>query len=324
VLAVDGSRIALPRNPDTEATFGIHTIRTQHIVEPEYQCFGRASVLYDVLNRVALDAVLTRGDSSEVALAIEHMDHVRLNDLVLYDRGYAGYRLLAEASQHPGDFLVRCGSNSFATARKMLAGGGKSDVIKQVRPSDKVKRELREVGSSLPTKLTVRFVRITLKTGEYEVLATSLLDQARYPLDIFEELYWQRWGVETFYGVLKTRLGLENFSGHSAEAILQDFHATVFLTGMESMLTQDANEQLAGLAGKHPRKVNKAVSFNAIKTRAFDLLLSDRSQDEVLKELTELFLTNPVSSRPDRNPPRGRATHTRSLRFWKNMKKIVF
>jgi hypothetical protein len=34
-----------------------------------------------------------------------------------------------------------------------------------------------------------------------------------------------RWGVETFYGVLKGRLELEHFSGQSVEAVRQDFGA---------------------------------------------------------------------------------------------------
>jgi hypothetical protein len=32
---------------------------------------------------------------------------------------------------------------------------------------------------------------------------------------------------------------LENFSGYSVEAVRQDFHATVFLTGVESIFVRD-------------------------------------------------------------------------------------
>lgn len=80
----------------------------------------------------------------------------------------------------------------------------------------------------LPDSLTVRFVRVLLETGEYEVLVTSLLDGETYSTADFKELYWYRWGVENFYGILKTRLGLENFSGLTAEAVKQDFYASVF------------------------------------------------------------------------------------------------
>jgi hypothetical protein len=76
------------------------------------------------------------------------------------------------------------------------------------------------------------------------VLVTSLLDQARYPSAQFLELYDLRGGIETFYGLLKTRLGLENFSGTGAEAVKQDVYATVYLSGLESLLTDSAQAQL--------------------------------------------------------------------------------
>jgi len=49
------------------------------------------------------------------------------------------------------------------------------------------KKELKELG--LPKRLTVRFVRVLLDTGEYEVLVTSLLDEIEYPVSDFKEVY---------------------------------------------------------------------------------------------------------------------------------------
>ncbi len=65
--------------------------------------------------------------------------------------------------------------------------------------------------------------------------------------------------------VLKNRLGLENFSGLSAQAVRQDFHASALLTGMESILTDDAEEVLANKPLKNAQKANKAVSFHTRK-----------------------------------------------------------
>jgi hypothetical protein len=49
----------------------------------------------------------------------------------------------------------------------------------------------------------VRAVKVKLSTGETEVLLTSLMDKDKYPNEIFKELYFLRWGIETHYGVLK-------------------------------------------------------------------------------------------------------------------------
>ena len=66
--------------------------------------YALASVLYDVLNRISIDAVLARGDAYEVDLAIAHLAHTRPNDLLLFDRNYPSYRMLATCLQNERNF----------------------------------------------------------------------------------------------------------------------------------------------------------------------------------------------------------------------------
>ncbi|QTR47230.1 transposase [Thiothrix litoralis] len=147
---------------------------------------------------------------------------------LVFDRNYASYELLAELTQQ---------QRAFATARAML---------------------------NLPKTLRVRFVRVRLDTGEWKVLVTSLLDEQLYPTATFKALYHLRWGIETFYGILKTRLELENFSGISVESVKQDFYATLYLTGLESILTADEQDSLNQRLTQHPQTVNRGVAFNIL------------------------------------------------------------
>jgi hypothetical protein len=324
ILGVDGSIVMLPTNDETVEEFG--TIRydnkqdeTKGVGEHSY---ARASVLYDVLNRVALDATLASCHSYEVDLAAGHLEHTKTNDLAIYDRGYASYRMMALATRAPGDFLIRCPKDRFPVATRMLDGDGPDDEIITLTAPAGFAKDPKNQG--LPTTLTVRFVRVTLDSGEYEVLATSLLDQDRFPQADFKALYYLRWGVETFYGILKTRLGLENFSGYSPEAIRQDFFATIFLTGVETIMTEDAEEYLTGQLGGLPKKVNKAVSFNIIKDEAFELFYSKAPEGQRLEALTKLFITSPTLIRQGRKPPRSKTSALQRLSFWKRKRKTVF
>ncbi|NEX23808.1 IS4 family transposase, partial [Thiorhodococcus mannitoliphagus] len=274
ILAVDGSKILLPDTEEIRREFG--TIAYSNGPEGDVQGerpYALASVLYDVLNRISVDAVLGQADAYEVDLAVGHLAHTRPGDLLVMDRNYPSYRMLAELTQRQRDFVMRCSAASFAPARRMLKGEGPDSQIVTLTPCAGQARDIRARG--LPRSLTVRFVRVRLSTGEWEVLVTSLLDVARYPTADFLELYGLRWGVETFYGLLKTRLGLENFSGLGAEAVRQDFHAAVYLTGLEAILTAEAQTALDAKTTPHAQTVNRAVSFNAIKDRALDLLFSD-------------------------------------------------
>lgn len=323
VLAVDGSKVALPDTPGVREAFGTiaYTGGKNGELRGE-RPWALASVLYDVLNRVAVDAVLARGDAYEVDLAVGHLAHTQEGDLLLFDRNYPAYRMLGTCVRDGRHFVARCSAASFAPARRMLLGEGPDSQVVVLKPCAGQKAGIRGLG--LPMAIKVRFVRVRLPTGEFEVLVTSLLDAAKYPAAGFLELYGLRWGVETFYGVLKTRLGLENFSGTGPEAVRQDFHATVYLSGLESILTADAQEKLDAKAVRHPQQVNRVVSFNALKNNALDLLASGLETGPLMQKLTVLFLQNPTLERKDRKKPRKKRSARALLDFQKRRKKHCF
>ncbi len=181
---------------------------------------------------------------------------------LVFDRNYASYELLAELTQQQRAFATRCSAASFATARAMLKGEGPDSQVATLKPPAGKVKALAVRG--LPKTLRVRFVRVRLDTGEWKVLVTSLLDEQLYPTATFKALYHLRWGIETFYGILKTRLELENFSGISVESVKQDFYATLYLTGLESILTADEQDSLNQRLTQHPQTVNRGVAFNIL------------------------------------------------------------
>lgn len=323
VLGIDGSKLALPNNDAIREEFG--TIAWTNGKTAEIQGerpYALASVLYDVLNRVALDATMGKAKAYEIDLAVGHLSHTKAGDLLVMDRNYPSYRMLAEMSRYQRDFVVRCSSASFAEAREMLKGKGADSQTVTLTPCAGQVPAIR--GLNLPESVKVRFVRVRLSSGEYEVLVTSLLDETSYPTEGFSELYYLRWRIETFYGLIKTRLELENFTGIGVEAVRQDFHATVYLSGLESLLTDTAQATLDMKETQHPQTVNRAVSFNAVKNLALDLLLGDLDTDVVLEKLTALFLTNPCLVRSNRNPPRKKSSSRTLLNFHKRIKKHCF
>jgi hypothetical protein len=331
VLACDGSKIRLPEdNPEVAEVFGVRSYRAGGGAKPQgAHAMALASVFYDVLNRVSLDAQLLPVATHEITAAISQLkgsylkECLTANDLIVQDRGYHSYRMFAVLTQTKAQFVVRAKRGSgMRIVDDMLAGNGSDNRIATVTLSKHLAE--RPDYQNLPAFLKLRFVRIVLLNGSYEVLATSVLENERLSLADLKELYHLRWGIETFFGILKNRLGLGNFSGYSVEAIRQDFFVTVFLGGVESIFTEDAEATLTKQRGGHPKKVNKAVSFNAIKDRAWELFISTAPQEQVVEELETLFLTNPTLIRKDRNPPRKRHPDNKVLDFYKQKRKTIF
>jgi len=300
---------------------------------------ARASCLFDVLNNIAIDSSITNKNKSEDndliayderTLAVRHLDHCSDTDLTIMDRGYPSFELFA-AVHNKTNILCRLRKNIFSKAKFLFdAHSEKKDVILEINAP----KYLRDVLKSrnIPIKMKIRFVQVILDNGTVEVLATNVLDNEKLKTSDFKELYALRWGIETYFDLIKNRLSLENFTGQTALAVKQDFFATIFLTNYESTLTYDMNEELKEKTkeNKYVQKVNKAVSFNVIKHRVFDLLYLDNSIDEMLEQMEKLFLTNTIVIRPNRKskPRLDKNIHkstiaTNSINHLKRKKKNV-
>ena len=324
LLAIDSSLIRLPQRDELGKEFGWVDCANQAGASGRYPQ-GRLSVLTDVLNRIAIQTLLTPWQQGERDLALEHVKRMEPEDLAILDRGFAAYELFAQFEAHQRWFVCRCPTSSFDTVNKLFRDNqeGRS-VIVTLRPSSRAQAQVRRAG--LPMEIRVRFVTVRLESGQLEVLATNLLDESKYPTHEFKELYHHRWGIETFYGLIKGRLDLENFTGLSAEAVRQDLYATIFLSNFETILIQPVQKQLREQSQnlEHRQQVNHAVSFHAIKSRIIDLLLSSEPIPEVLPKLQQLFLGNPVSCRPSRQVPRKKPSAWRSYQYQRNTRKVVF
>ena len=157
-------------------------------------------------------------------------------------------------------------------------------------------------------------------------MATSLLDEAAYPTPSLSEVYWRRWGQETYYGRLKGRLDLEHCSGMTVKAVEQDFHALVLVSNVESVVIGPAQAELthASVGRAVPVQVNRAVSLHALKTRLIELLASDVPAEQVLAQLTAWFLDNPTRVRAGRKVRRREFSPYRSYQYQRRVRKIVF
>lgn len=327
VFGVDASRIILPYHPEITAEFGDIPIKNQH-----GEC-GRYSSAwfecrYDVLNHIAYQGGLYPNDSYEVDLALELLkqsvsEGSDSNDLDIYDRCYGSYKMIAHLTHYKRAFVIRCKSNTFKEAASLFRGQGDwSKVVKLQAPQDK-KKEMQAAG--LPLEVEVRFVSVILETGEIEVLITSLIN-ADINRSEFKALYFLRWGVESFYHLLKGRLNLENFTGKSLESVKQDFWSSIYISNVETIFTEDIKEEINKdlKENQRPKKINKAVSFNAIKNMAFQLFFYEKDETMIEEKLTQLFKTNTLVQREGRNASHKKFSWPSTINFQKRSRKHVF
>jgi hypothetical protein len=297
LLAVDGSTTQLPVTPAIEAHFGLwNTVP-----------LARVSQMFDTLNKVTVDALIGPPAQGEREYAAQHFAHIGPGDLVLLDRGYPAFWLFVLILSQNAQFCVRMPVGLWGVVDTFLATGLPEQIV-TLTPCATACADCR-THHLPPQPLQVRLMRIPLDSGEVEVLCTSLLDQERYPYDVFKDLYHHRWPVEEDYKVLKLRVEVENWSGKSPLSIYQDFHAKVFTATLTAILAQPAQAVVAqkSQAKQYTDQVNFAHLLSKMKDTVV-LLLHRTAIADILASLWQIMLHTVEPIRPGRKYPRNKTT----------------
>ena len=315
LLAVDGSTVRLPHTEDIQNHFGVWTARQGRACP-----MARLSQLFDPLNKITVDAIISPKSQGERQLAANHLLHLMPNDLLLLDRGYPAWWLFALILSMDAQFCARI-SKKWKIVQSFLASGEKQRIVWLTIPNTSVK-PANDLGlDRQPLKL--RLVRLGSEDKPV-VLITSLIDTHKYPYELLSDLYHLRWPVEEDYKAAKCRIELENFSGKSAASVYQDFHAKVVMKNIVSILALPVNDMLAKDTNA-TRKYDYQVNFTHALATAKNLmpLLFQRSKRKIkliIDSLFKLFDNTTEPIRPGRKYPRKHRVSSR--KFYTNYKPI--
>lgn len=302
LLALDGSTITLPRSKELKSCFGVHEFGCDR----QDRVLARISHLYDPLNKIIVDGQIDGYHVSEVHLAHRHLNKIQANDLIIADRYYGSRPLFMLLVNLGADFCFRLKVNCWKVAKE-LAESNEQERLITFSITDKEAKE-----NKLPFKeLSCRLVRIELDSGEVEILCTSLTDSDKYPAEEIKKLYHQRWGIEESYKVFKHRLEIENFTGKTQLAILQDFYIKIFLNNLQSALVfgqqQSIEHDYDPSQRKYQNKINRSYLVTAFKEMPIRLFLKSAFRKaldafwQIVKATTEIIRPNRKFKRR-RNP----------------------
>lgn len=315
VCAVDGSQIRLPREPELQQKFGCRS----SIPSEAKQAMGLASVYYDALNKLVLDARLADIFESEHYCAAQHLEVSKQDDLILYDRGYNAFWMYAYHKELNRKYCMRARVNRDKLVHAFVESAQKEAFVTYT-PTHSGRRQCDEMNLS-DEPITLRLLRVDLP-GETEVLITNLMDTKRYPAQEFKRLYHLRWGVEEFYKRLKHHQEVENISGKSMQVVLQDFHAKILAGNLTAALVISGHRYLE----KNPRnnktkeQINLAQAFAKMKQFQVTLWkLTGEPLSHYLYDLVLLLTQFKEQVRPDRSYPRKVSKFNRR-RYWMHYK----
>lgn len=307
VFAADGSDVNIPTTPETVELYGS---AGRKWTKPQAQI--GLGCLYDVLNRFILDASINRVKFHEMAIAEEQIYRVRetIGDqapfMVIMDRGYTSMPAFLRLIDHGAAFVVRLKSSDFKAEQKAMETDDEDVTIALTKS-----RRNNYLGTSdeeimmQQDSFQLRFVRVTLETGETEVLATTL-PREEFPAEKFAEIYHMRWGIETAFENLKDRLQMENFTGTKPRLIEQDIFATIYVNNLAEDIIRDIElEEKERLASryKHKMRLNRNISIGILKDDLVETLLETdpEAQARRFQAIYDELARNVVPIRDDRH-----------------------
>jgi hypothetical protein len=300
LLAIDGSTVKIPRTTEVEKHFGVWSVNSQNPCP-----LARISQMFDVLNKITVDAIISPKAIGERELCEGHFLKLMPNDLVLLDRGYPAYWLFNLILSWSGNFCARVQVGKWIPIKKFFRSGKLQKIIRLKLPASSIAK-CRDLGlDTLDLKL--RLIRIELENGETEILITSLVDTEEYPPEIFLDLYHHRWPVEEDYKVMKCRIEIENFTGKSVLSVYQDFHARIFSKNLTAIMTFPARLEIE--QKNQDKRYSSQLNFTQAISKMKDtiVLLFNRPL-EIVKNLISalhvLFVKTVEPVRPNRKFPR--------------------
>jgi hypothetical protein len=134
---------------------------------------ARVSQLFDVLNKVTVDALIKPKSIGERELAAQHLLNVMPNDLILLDRGYPAWWLFNLILSLDANFCARVSCTNWKVVRKFFRSGLPEKIINLSIHAASVSQCRQMVLDTVPLKL--RLIRIE-NDGKVAVLVTSLID----------------------------------------------------------------------------------------------------------------------------------------------------
>jgi len=283
IFAADGSDIQIPTNPNHPDSYfpGVNGQTAYNMLHLD--------AMYDLLRHTYVDASLVgQRKVNERNTLCSMVDRSSLNNVLLIaDRGYEGFHLMAHIQEKGWKFLIRVqdvlhsrgiaaglalpdedefdlpidlslttkGSNE---VKRLCKDRNKYRYIPSTTAFDYLPKKNRKHGPTIFYALHFRIVRFKITEDTYETVITNL-DPFAFPPKELKKLYNMRWGIETSFRELKYTVGLLHFHAKKVEYIYQEVFARLIMYNFTELVTSPVIIQKADCKYAYKAKFSAAV-----------------------------------------------------------------
>lgn len=299
---IDGTTISLPDTPANQRAYPQPHSQKPGCGFPLLKLVG----VFSLASGAVLHYAKGNKHQSELGLFKRLVGQFQRSDLVVADRGFCSYVLLALLLGRGVASLMRLHHSRCSDLRKGKRLGKNDRLFTWRKPNQRPPWLPPSRWKKIPAQLTVRVLRFTLHSPGYRsksvTLVTTLLDPHQYPAREIAQLYLRRWKIELWWRDIKTSLGMEVLRCQSPSMVHKELEMFLIAYNLARCLMVQA--------GTCNHVALECLSFKGTvdSLRQFCLAIaqarSKKKQRQIIVELLAVIARDQVPQRPHRREPR--------------------
>lgn len=303
VFLVDGATVSMPDTPENQEAYPQPHTQQKGLGFPIARVVVLLSLATGMLKDMAMGPY-TGKETGETALLRQLLDRFKPGDILLGDRYFCSYFMIALLMELGIDFVTRVHQRrpvDFRRGRRL----GKGDHIVQWRRPQKPEWMDQQTYDRMPPSIEVREIHVHVgrpgSRTESFVVVTTLTDAAEYAKDDLAELYHYRWLAELDIRAIKVTMGMDILRCKTPEMVRKEMWTCLLAYNLiRQTILQSAHE-----SGISPRRLSFTAAMQSIAASWLVMVLSDDGVGVSLIEAARGNLTGYiVGKRPGRVEPR--------------------
>ena len=303
VKLVDGTTVSMPDTEANQAEYPQHPVQKEGVGFPIVRMVVLLSMATGMLCDMALGAYEGK-ETGEPALFRELFSRLEAGDLVLGDRYYCSYFMIALLKELGVDFVVRLHQARTADFRRGQRLGSGDHVVEWLRPARPEWMD-QETYDGIPASIALREILVQVNQPGFRtkslVVVTTLCNAEEYRSEEIAELYRGRWLAELDIRTIKITLDMDVLRCKTPAMVRCEVwtHLLAYNMIRRSIL------ESAQASGCSPRALSFTAAMQALAAAWIVAVLSDRSMFRVLVDAHLRNLAGHcVGNRPNRVEPR--------------------
>ena len=240
--------------------------------------------LYDCINHVFWDTSIDTATKTRECAALMEMimkHDYPVNSIIIADRGYEKYNLMACCIENNQKFLIRTKDiNVYSSilsnmnlpdeefdldVTKILTRKqtNETKANKQKYTFISNKSDFSYFGTKDYYEMNLRVVRFKITDDTYECLVTNLT-RDEFDLNELKKMYHMRWDIETAFKVLKYIIGMISFHSKKRNFIQQEIYSAILLHCLTNIIADRIQIEQSDRR-KHKYKVNISTAVTNMR-----------------------------------------------------------